>query len=319
MNRWSSARKSDAGPGAPPPPGCPRTSGCVVTHASQPRCARIATTQSQNPGMTPSPVGTWARRRCERRAAGRSGAPSVTARRARSRRPRPGGLAQPGLERASRSLRQGGDVGLGESCHRAPPSVGARRVSSLGRGLQILAAAPARRRPSAGAARGPRRALAAVARSASPPTPPRPHSKSVITSSAPYSPATSRNGRAAPIMCSPTTCTAPPEPARAGNAPAARRAIDGRDAPPEHRLGEQPDDVDAARLADRRRRLARQPGVDLQHLQLAPATITSMSMMPLRPRPWASCRRPRRSRRADRRRRPIPPPSPTGAITRLQS
>ena len=34
----------------------PRTSGCVVTQASQPRCSRIATTQAQNPGMTPSPI-----------------------------------------------------------------------------------------------------------------------------------------------------------------------------------------------------------------------------------------------------------------------
>jgi hypothetical protein len=57
MNLKSSARKTTSA--APSNASwMPRTSGCSVTQASQPRCRRIATTQSPKPPMTPSPLVT---------------------------------------------------------------------------------------------------------------------------------------------------------------------------------------------------------------------------------------------------------------------
>ena len=189
--------------------------------------------------------------------------PSVTVRRARSRRPRP--VASSSLDsKASRSRVSVGDVGLCESCHRAPLSSALCRSSS-----------GAARRPSCRASS----ATTPAARSRASRTP-APVTISVAAHSArPWRVVgerlvgaeeaghqTQRPGAAHHVLAEDVQHTS----RRAHvlvDAGAPRRPVDRRRRRVAHGPVQQFHDVEPARPVDRRRRLAGQAGVDLEELR----------------------------------------------------
>ena len=309
MKRWSSARKTTWAPAATAA-WMPRTSGCVVTHASQPRCCRVATTQAEKPSITPSPddMGTAATRApcsCTQRS------PSVTVREGQVAQAQARDLAQPVLD-GQQLGGQRRDVGLGQSCHRGPPSLGAVISSSAPacRSLVARQLGDHLRRPGPRLARGLRRRTMSVAAQL---VASRRVVRERLVGAEEAGHQLQRTGRAHHVLAEDLQHTVP----RRGRAGTRRRgAARGRPAAARRRSTVSASSSTMLRPLDQYTAvgvwLGRRASIS-STLGSAPRTITSTSMRPSRPRPSASAHgggvervehAGGRRRRSSRRRRP---------------